>query len=133
MDNDPAIEKRESEVLQAERTRGGRVYRPNVDIIEQSNELLLQADLPGAKAENIDINLEKGILSIHARVRPRRDEDAAPYLTHEYGVGDFSRSFQVGEGIDADRIEAEFTDGVLTLHLPKSEALVPRKISVKRA
>ncbi len=133
MDNDTTIEKRESEVVQAERTRSGRVYRPNVDIVEQNDELLLQADLPGAKAENIDINLENGVLSIHARVRPRRDEDATPYLTHEYGVGDFSRSFQVGEGIDADRIEAEFTDGVLTLHLPKSEALVPRKISVKRA
>jgi len=133
MANDTAIEKRESEVVQAERTRGGRVYRPNVDIIEQSDKLLLQADLPGATAEDIDINLEKGVLSIHARARPRRDEDATQYLTHEYGVGDFARSFQVGEGIDADRIEAKFTDGVLTLRLPKSEALVPRKISVKRA
>ncbi len=53
------------------------------------------------------------------------------YLLREYGVGDFYRTFRVSEQIDASRIEAEYADGVLKLHLPKVEAVKPRKITVK--
>ena len=133
MSDQTTIEKREGEGVQAERTRGGRVYHPSVDIIERDNELLLLADLPGAKAEGIDINFEKGVLSVYARVNPRRQEENTTLLTREYGVGDYARSFRVSEGIDAGRIEAEFTDGVLTLRLPKTETVMPKKISVKTA
>jgi HSP20 family protein len=131
MTNECDIEKRESEVVQAERTRGGRVYRPNVDIIEKGAELLLLADLPGAEPDSIDVDFENGVLSVSARVDPRQDERDTNYLLREYGVGDYNRNFQVGEGIDASRIAAEFADGVLTLHLPKAEAVLPKKIAVK--
>ena len=70
---------------------------------------------------------------MYARVNPRRQEENTTLLTREYGVGDYARSFRVSEGIDAGRIEAEFTDGVLTLHLPKTETVMPKKISVKTA
>ena len=125
------IEKREHEVVQAERTRSGRVYRPNVDIIERTDELLLVADMPGVRSEDIDIQYENGLLSIQGRVQPRQRADCAGFLSCEYGVGDFERSFQIGEGIDASRIQAECSAGVLTLHLPKTEAVKPRKIAVK--
>lgn len=127
----PAIEKREGEVVKAERTRTGRVYRPNVDIIEKADELLLLADVPGARGEDIDIQYEKGELTLRARVRPRQGTECAGFVACEYGVGDLERTFQIGEGIDAARIQAECANGVLTLHLPKTEAVKPRKIAVK--
>ena len=56
--------------------------------------------------------------------------DGQGYFLREYGVGDYYRSFQISEAIDAGKISAEYADGVLTLHLPKTEAVKPRKIAV---
>lgn len=117
-------------VARAENTRGGPYYRPNVDIYELADELVVQADMPGAKSDDIDIQFEDDSLTIHARV-PQRRSDEADYLRQEYGVGDFYRTFRVSEHIDSTRISAEYKDGVLTLHLPKVEAVKPRKIKVK--
>jgi HSP20 family protein len=126
------IEKRrDSSIAPVEPTRPGPTYVPVVDIIEKPDELLLAADVPGARAEDIEINYEKGVLSIHAQVEPRQDAERTEYLLNEYGVGDFYRTFQVGEGIDQSKIAAEVKDGMLILHLPKAEALKPRKISVR--
>lgn len=126
------IEKRTEAPLAPELTRSGPTYRPNVDIVERADELLVLAEVPGARAENINIDFEQGRLTIHASVKARRPDDAV-YLQREYGVGDFYRVFQVGEQIDASKISAEVENGVLTLHLPKAEAARPRKIAVKGA
>src|SRR5262245_4519099 len=119
-----------AEVAAPEHTRGGPYYRPNVDIYEMADELVVLADVPGAKSDQIDINFEDGALTIHARVAGRQESQGS-YLRNEYGVGDFYRTFRVSEQIDATRISAEYADGVLTLHLPKVEAIKPRKIKVK--
>jgi HSP20 family protein len=116
----------------AERTRTGRCYRPSVDILEQAEELLVLADVPGAKGDAIDVKFEDGTLEIHAGVTPRH-RDGESCLLQEYGVGDYYRSFQISEAIDAGRISAEYAEGVLTLHLPKAEAVKPRKIAVATA
>ncbi len=113
----------------AEQTRSGYYYRPNVDILEKADELLVVADVPGATPDGIDIHFEDGQLTIHARTPPR--DPGVEFLVHEYGVGDYYRTFRVAETIDAGKITAEYADGVLTLHLPKAEAARPRKISVK--
>jgi len=118
------------EATAAEHTRSGRFYRPNVDILEQEDELLVLADVPGAQGDAIDVKFEDGTLAIHAKVDPRQDDNTS-FLLREYGVGDYYRTFQVSEAIDAGKISAEYADGVLTLHLPKAEAIKPRKISVK--
>ena len=120
------------ELSPAERTRGGVYYRPGCDIVETAEELLVRADVPGAKGEEINVNFEDGMLSIHAPVKSRQEEDAE-YLLHEYGVGDYYRTFQVSEAIDASKIEAQYADGVLTLHMPKAESAKPRKIAVTPA
>lgn len=125
-----ALEKRTASGEQPELTHGGRTYVPDVDILEKPDELLLLADVPGARADGIDISYERGLLTIHARVESRQKEDTN-FILREYGVGDFVRSFQVGEGIDGGRIQAEYRHGVLTLHLPKLEAAKQRKIKVK--
>jgi len=118
------------EVRATENTRSGQFYRPNVDIMETAEELVLYADLPGAKSEDIDINFEDGSLVIHGKVHNRQSAETS-YLLEEFGVGDFYRTFKVSEHIDATRITAEFHDGVLVLHLPKVEAVKPRKITVQ--
>lgn len=122
----------ETEVGPREYTRSGFTFRPNVDILENAEELTLLADLPGANKEHIDINFENGTLTLHARVAERQPANGS-FLVQEYNVGDFYRVFQVSEMIDPQRISAEFHDGVLTLHLPKVEAVKPRKIPIKSA
>lgn len=129
-ENNADIKPAAEEVQGAERTRSGCCFRPNVDILEKAEELLVVADVPGANGEEIDIHFEDGILSLHAAVAPRRGEDQE-FLAREYGVGDFYRTFRISEAIDASKITAEYADGVLTLHLPKAEAVKPRKIAVK--
>jgi HSP20 family protein len=114
------------------RTRGpeARVFRPSVDILELADELLIFANVPGAVANEIDVQFEGGQLTVRAPVAARQSAETN-YLLREYGVGEFFRTFRVGEQVDASRITAEYTDGVLKLHLPKAEAAKQRKIEVK--
>ena len=133
MDSSEAIEKRETTTTEVEPTHCGRTYVPTVDIVENQDELLLIADVPGATDDGIDIDYERGRLTVQARVEPRQSAERTNYLLQEYGVGDFCRSFQVGEGIDAGKIHAEIAEGVLTVHLPKAAELKPRRIEVKSA
>ena len=131
MANEDTLTKAPADVAAGvEQTRCGRHFRPNVDILEEDDELLVLADMPGARGDRIDIQFEDGTLTIHAKVDARQG-DGTEYLVSEYEVGDYYRTFQVSESIDASKINAEYSDGVLTLHLPKSEASKPRKITVK--
>ncbi len=113
-----------------ETTRGGgRYFRPAVDIVENEGELVVIADVPGSKAEEIDIKFENGALSVLAPVKERDVKGKS--LHREYEVGSYFRSFQIGEGIDPSRISAQYQNGVLTLTLPKSEATKSRRIPVQ--
>jgi HSP20 family protein len=124
-----AISSTVEQANEAEGTRAGEFYRPPVDILEHADELVVQADIPGARSEDIDVNFEDGALTIHAKVKERAPS-ARPPVVREYGVGDFRRTFRVSEHIDGTRISASYRDGVLTLRLPKAEAAKPRKIQV---
>jgi HSP20 family molecular chaperone IbpA len=131
MADDTTLTKPETEeTTSAEGTRCGCYYRPNVDILEKQDELVVLADLPGASSDGIGVDFEEGTLTISARVEPRNPPETE-YLFHEYGVGNYYRTFQVSEAIDSERITAEYADGVLSLRLPKSEAAKPRKIAVQ--
>lgn len=131
MDN--AIEKRPEQSLdKAERTRGGPTFVPYVDIYETEGELTVEMDVPGVAPDGLDVNFEKGVLTLHGQVA-KREGGNGRYVLREYQVGDFHRSFQVGEAIDASKITAEYRSGVAILHLPKAEAARPRKIEVKTA
>lgn len=115
-------------VATPERTRDNPTFTPRFDIFETSDELILWGDLPGVRSEDLDIDFEKNQLTIQGKVAPRCE--GAQCLFAEYGLGDFYRTFAIGEAIDTEKISAELKDGVLTLHLPKTEAVKPRKISV---
>jgi HSP20 family protein len=114
-----------------EPTRMGVNYAPVVDILEKPTELVILADMPGTSPDRIDIRFEDRSLIIHAQVDPRQEPSTTHFLLREYGVGDFHRVFQVNEDVDPKRITAEYRDGVLRVHLPKAEAVLPRKIEVQ--
>jgi len=120
---------KKSEVKTPELTRGTTTFTPRVDIIETPEELLLYADLPGVKSEDVDVRFENGELILHGKCPPRHQP--GNFLRNEFDVGDFYRVFTLNESIDAEKIVAELKQGVLTVHLPKSEAVKPRKITVK--
>lgn len=107
-------------------------YQPSVDILENQDELTVLADLPGLRAEDIDIHFENGVLTLKGEVADRQANDAR-FLIREYGVGNFLRQFRIGEVVDAEKISADYANGVLTLHLPKVVAVKPRKITVNVA
>jgi HSP20 family protein len=112
-----------------EATRGGVFFTPRVDIVENDAELTLYAEVPGVKPEDVDLRYEKGELVLHARVKARPERHTV--LLQEYDEGDFFRAFTIHESIDASRIAAECKNGVLTVHLPKVEAVRPRQIAVR--
>lgn len=107
-------------------------FRPLVDVIEEPAEFRIIADLPGVSPENIEIEFEKGALILTARIVPRKVEKYAP-IVEEYGVGDFRRVFKLSEAIDPEKVVAEYTEGVLSIRLPKTETARRRKIDVKIA
>jgi HSP20 family protein len=112
-----------------ESTRGDIYYTPRVDICETDEELVLACDMPGVKPDDLDLRFDKGELLLHGKVRPR--PPAAELVRHEYGVGDFYRSFAISEAVDAGKITAEYKHGVLTVHLPKKEEVKPKRIAIK--
>lgn len=112
-----------------ERNRLTGSFSPRFDVWETDDGLTLYGDLPGVTPENLDIHFEHTELTIHGRVEPRQTD--TDYLYSEYGVGDFYRTFTIGETIDTERVTAELRDGVLTVQLPKSAAVKPRRIEVQ--
>ena len=107
-----------------------RSFVPAVDMTEGPDAYILTADIPGARAEDVNIQLERGVLTLNAAV-PRRGSEKPNFVLNEYGVGNYTRTFRVGDGIEVDEIDAHIADGVLTLRLPKAEALKPRRVEVK--
>jgi HSP20 family molecular chaperone IbpA len=108
----------------------GSAYVPPIDIHEEPEGLTLEADLPGATEQNLHIELEDNVLSLHARVDAVAPEGAR-LLHEEYRVGDYRRSFILSDEVDRDRITAFLENGVLRLFLPKAERARTRRIEIK--
>jgi HSP20 family protein len=103
---------------------------PPVDVYENDDEILVVADMPGARSDTVTVKLEKDELYISAR----READASgQLLAGGRRDGEYRRTFLIPRGVDAGRISAEMSQGVLKVHLPKSEAVKPRLIEVKVA
>ncbi len=121
-------EKKSIEKDKPEPTRTGVFYSPAVDIYETEDALHLLADLPGVKQDNLDIDLDDRKLTITGLVEASSEKLRPVYS--EYGVGGFTRSFELGDTIERKGISASLKDGVLTLVLPKADRLKPRKIEI---
>jgi HSP20 family protein len=115
-----------------EQTRPGPVFTPAVDIFETENAITVLADMPGVKAENLDIDLRESVLTLTGQVTPPQGAKESSVL-QEYRTGTFFRRFTLSETIDQAKIDAQLTDGVLRLELPKVEKARPRQITVRAA
>jgi HSP20 family protein len=124
--------KNKQEVAGAERTRPGRAYVPDIDVYETPESLYLWADMPGVDDQSVEINLVDGVLSIEGRLAVQEYENLTPVYT-EYNVGNFLRRLSLSDDVDAGRIKARLTNGVLELELPKAERAKPRRIPVTAA
>ena len=122
--------KRPAEPQGGEPTRSRRTFRPPVDIYETENGLMLVADVPGATAEGMTVTLERRALSVHAGVEDDSPEGYS-LIYQEYEVGDFECQFTLAGDFDADRIEANLTNGVLRLLVPKAAQAEARTIQIK--
>lgn len=103
---------------------------PLIDIHEVPEGLILEADLPGAAENRLQIQLEDNVLTLHAHVPPPAPEGSRT-IHEEYHVGDFQRSFILSDEVDRSRISAELKNGVLRLVLPKAERAKTRRIEIK--
>jgi len=99
---------------------------PRVDVLETEDDFLVFVDLPGVLPGDVDIRFENGELTVHGRRSPGTDDKS-----REYDTANYFRTFRLTDQIAADRIEAELKNGVLSLRLPKVEAVKPRRIAVK--
>ncbi|MFN3973420.1 MAG: Hsp20/alpha crystallin family protein [Gemmobacter sp.] len=118
--------------MSASTTRNRPVWRPLTDIVETKDGVTLMIELPGVAAEHVDVALEKRVLTIRARSGVTVPETLRR-VHAEYEAGDYERAFTLSDDFDAERIEAEMKNGVLTLRLPRSTATQPRNIKVKAA
>lgn len=116
--------------LQGETTRDVPLYIPDVDIYESDDALTVVADLPGVGPDGVTIDVKDNQLTIRGSISLDVN-DSERLVLQEYGTGDYFRQFTLGRSIDQTKIEAGMKDGVLTLTLPKAEAIKPRKINVR--
>ncbi len=105
-------------------------WAPAVDIYEAEHELVVKADLPDVKPEELDIRVENNILTIRGERKFEKKVDEKNYLRVERAYGSFARSFSLANTVNTDAIKADYRDGVLTLSVAKREAAKPKQIKV---
>ncbi len=108
-------------------------WAPSVDITEDDKEYLVKADLPEVKKEDVKVTVENGVLAITGERKFEKEEKDKKYHRIERSYGNFLRSFTLPDGADGSKVSAEFKDGVLKVHLPKSEKVKPKSVEVKAA
>jgi HSP20 family protein len=114
-------------------TDQGRRWVPPMDLVEAEDHFVLKADLPGLAEGDVNIEVQDGTLTISGERKAEHEQREKGWYRIERSFGSFSRSLTLPDGVDADRIEASFADGVLEVHIPKPEERKPRRISISSA
>ena len=107
------------------------MWNPPVDVYETKDSIVLKADLPDVKKEEVDISVEGNILTLRGERKREKEVKEKDFYRMERSYGAFSRSFTLPGSVDADKIEADFAGGVLKVTLPKREESKPKQIKVK--
>ena len=108
-------------------------WMPTVDISETEGEYLIKAELPEVRKEDVKVTVENGVLTLQGERRQEKEEKGKRFHRVERSYGSFVRSFTLPESVDESSVKAEYKDGALNLHLPKSEKVKPKAIDVKVA
>jgi HSP20 family protein len=111
------------------------VFRPAVDVVEDAQKILISADLPGVSQGEVELNVDKGVLTFKGarkleRVSRENGADSEHYYRYERSTGAFERSFRIPPTVNLEKIEASMKDGVLKLTLPKKPEAQPRQIKI---
>jgi HSP20 family protein len=106
-------------------------WAPSVDISEDDKEWVVKADLPEVKKEDVKVTVENGVLTITGERKFEKEVKDKKYHRIERAYGNFLRSFTLPDGADGSKVNAEFKEGVLQVHLPKSEKAKPKAVEVK--
>lgn len=107
-------------------------YSLPLDVIEEDGQYIVKASVPGVNPEDVEITLTDNVLTIKGEMKQENERDEANYHVHERRSGSFMRQVALPTTVNPDQVEAINENGVLTLHLPKSEAAKPKKITVKK-
>lgn len=108
-------------------------WAPMVDITETDNEYLIKAELPEVKREDVKVSVEDGVLTLAGERKQEKEEKGKKFHRVERFYGSFLRTFTVPDNVDEVKVKAEFKDGILNVHLPKTEMAKPKAIEVKVA
>jgi HSP20 family protein len=108
-----------------------RAFAPAVDIYENGDAIFVKAELPGCKAEDVNISVENSVLTVSGERKLERTTEREGYHRMESAYGCFSRSFALPESVKADEVEADLSEGVLTIRIPKKAEVAPKRIEVK--
>ena len=106
-------------------------WAPLVDITEDEKEYTIKAELPDLKKDDVKVSVQNDVLSISGERKYEKEEKNKKFHRVERAYGSFSRSFTVPEDADSDQVSAEFKDGLLKVHLPKTEKVKPKSVEVK--
>jgi HSP20 family protein len=105
-------------------------WTPLADITEDDKEYIIKAELPEMKKEDVKVTVENAVLTVSGERKFEKEEKKKKYHRVERGYGTFVRSFTLPDDADATKVKAEFKNGLLTVHLPKSEKAKPKQIEV---
>jgi HSP20 family protein len=106
-------------------------FAPPVDVHEDADSLVLRAELPGVKRDDVEVSIDSNVLTLKGERKLEKEEEGRRYHRVERSYGTFVRQFQLPSNIDPSTIDAKLADGILTLRLHKKAELKPRKIDVK--
>jgi HSP20 family protein len=121
------------ELLAERAVPAGTRWAPALDVTENDGSWVLSVELPGAKREDINIEVHDDVLTVRGEKKSEREEKSEKRHYVERFYGSFTRSFRLPAQVDAERIKAGFKDGVLTVEIPKTEAQKPKVIDIKSA
>jgi HSP20 family protein len=111
--------------------RNGGSTVPAIDLYQTDNEVILKADLPGLKADDVQITVTNDVLTLRGEFKWEDGHEDATYHIHEQRYGSFERSIPLPVDVQTDKAQADFQNGVLTITLPKAESVKPKTISIK--
>jgi HSP20 family protein len=103
---------------------------PEVDMIDTDGEYVLTAETPGMSKDDINIDVQEGVLTLSGEKKESKQHEDAQHRYFERRYGSFERSFSLPRAVDAEKVKAEYQDGVLTIHLPKSQESRGRKVKI---